>query len=458
MQELTHIFQQLSDIIWGPITLTLLVGTGVYLTLRLTFLQFRLLPLALKQVFMPHPKTDKKQEGDISHFSALMTALSATIGTGNIAGVATAVVAGGPGAVFWMWITAVFGMATKYAEAILAVKYRTTDKNGEMCGGPMYYIEHGLKGKWGMNWKWLAVIFAIFGMIASFGIGSTVQANSVAGTLATSFHIPTWVTGLVLMILTALVVFGGIRSIATASTFIVPIMAVFYVLGGLAILILHYEMVGDAFMLIMRDAFTGEALGGGVLGTAIRYGVARGVFSNEAGMGSAPIAAAAAKTDHAGRQALVSMTGTFLDTIVVCSITGLVLVVGYIMADNSFGEVSGAALTTETFNRLIPGPGGWIISIGMIFFAYSTTLGWSYYGEKCSGYLFGIGITRAYRFIYVITVFLGAVVSLDLVWLAADIFNGLMALPNLIALLLLSGVVVAESRDFAAKRKSGELY
>lgn len=451
---LEEVFSTLGGWVWGPYMLALLVGTGILLTLRLGFLQFRYLPFALKQVFMPHkkPKDGSEHEGDISHFGALMTALSATIGTGNIAGVATAVVAGGPGAVFWMWITAIFGMATKYAEGILAVKYRITNSKGEMSGGPMYYIERGLKQ------KWLAILFAIFGTLASFGIGSSVQSNSVASSIQQSFGIAGWQTGIVLTICTAIVVLGGIKWIAQASSIIVPIMAVVYVLGGLAIIFLHLDIVGKAFHLIVTDAFTGQALAGGAIGTVIRYGVARGVFSNEAGMGSAPIAAAAAKTDHAARQAFVSMTGTFLDTIVVCSITGLVLVMGYIMAGNSFGGESGAALTTVTFNKLMPGPGGWIITFGLIFFAYSTILGWCYYGEKCAAYMLGEWFVLPYRVIYVITVMLGTVASLDLVWLAADTFNGLMAIPNLIALLLLSGVVVKETRDFFERRKSGELY
>ncbi|MDO5687503.1 MAG: sodium:alanine symporter family protein [Neisseria sp.] len=453
MEALQEYLNVVSAWVWGPYMLLLLVGTGVYLTFRLLFLQFRLLPFALKQAFWPHKGAkDGSQEGDISHFAALMTALSATIGTGNIAGVATAVVAGGPGAVFWMWITAIFGMATKYAEGILAVKYRTTNSKGEMSGGPMYYIEKGL------NWKWLAIAFALFGTLASFGIGSSVQSNSVAQSITTSFAIPGWITGIVLTVLTAIVILGGIKSIARASSLIVPFMAIFYVLGGLIIIGLHLDLLGKAFTLILTDAFTGQAVAGGAIGTVIRYGVARGVFSNEAGMGSAPIAAAAAKTDHPARQALVSMTGTFLDTIIVCSITGLVLVIGYIMAGNSFEGQSGAALTTVFFNKLMPGPGGWIVTFGLIFFAYSTILGWCYYGEKCAAYLLGEWFVLPYRVIYVASVMLGTVVSLDLVWLAADTFNGLMAIPNLIALLLLSGVVASETRDFLEKRKSGELY
>ena len=448
MESLKTLFDTLGGWVWGPYMLVLLVGTGVYLTVRLMGIQFTLLPFALKQAFTPQKKTEgETQEGDISHFGALMTALSATIGTGNIAGVATAVVVGGPGAVFWMWITAIFGMATKYGEGVLAVKYRIQNSKGEMSGGPMYYIERGMKQ------KWLAILFAGFATIASFGIGSSVQSNSVAQSIHASFGIEGWITGVVLTVFTAVVILGGIKSISKVSSVIVPFMAVFYVLGGLIIILLNLDALMPALELIFSDAFTGNAVAGGALGTVIRYGVARGVFSNEAGMGSAPIAAAAAKTDHPVRQALVSMTGTFLDTIVVCSITGIVLVMGNMYMD---GE-TGAALTTHTFNKMLPGPGGWIVTFGLIFFAYSTILGWCYYGEKCATYLFGDKCITIYRVIYVATVMLGTVASLDLVWAAADTFNGLMAIPNLIALLALSGVIIKETKDFKEKRKLGEL-
>ena len=450
MESLKEFFNVAGGWVWGVPMLTLLVGTGVYLTLRLRFLQFSMLVFALKQAFTPHGKKadGTEHDGDVSHFGALMTALSATIGTGNIAGVATAVVAGGPGAVFWMWITAIFGMATKYAEGVLAVKYRTTNSRGEKSGGPMYYIERGL------NMKWMALLFALFGTLASFGIGSSVQSNSVAQSIHASFQVDPWITGVVLTVFTALVILGGIKSISRVSSAIVPVMAIGYVLGGLVVIFSNLSLVGPVLELIFTDAFTGQAVAGGALGTVIRYGVARGVFSNEAGMGSAPIAAAAAKTDHPVRQGLVSMTGTFLDTIVVCSITGIVLVMGGLYTN---GE-TGAALTTHTFEQLLPGMGGWIVTFGLVFFAYSTILGWCYYGEKCASYLLGDGFVLIYRLLYVASVFLGTVVSLDLVWAASDVFNGLMAIPNLIALLLLTGVVVAETRDFAEKRRSGHLY
>ena len=469
IQVLNELVDKISTRGWGPYMLTLLVGTGILFTFRLAFLQFRLLPYALKQAFVPH-KSSADHEGDVSHFGALMTALSATIGTGNIAGVATAVALGGPGAVFWMWMTALAGMATKYAEGVLAVKYRETNSRGEMSGGPMYYIEKG------MRQKWLAVLFALFAVLASFGIGSSVQSNSVADAVYHSFNIdPLW-TGIFLTVFTGVVVLGGVRWIATASSFIVPLMAVGYVVGGLAVLAFNVELFIPAVKIIINDAFTSAALGGGAIGTMIRYGVARGVFSNEAGMGSAPIAAAAARTDHPVRQALVSMTGTFLDTIVVCSITGIVLVMGLIKM-NAIAITGGAylqhvaggpSLTVTTFDQMLPGQGGLLVSVGLMFFAYSTILGWCYYGEKCAAYLLGDRFVPVYRIIYVATVMLGCMVvqtgneagdqaGVKLVWNIADTFNGLMAAPNLIALVFRSGVVVAETKDFLAKRKSGEL-
>ncbi|CAM5188437.1 Amino-acid carrier protein AlsT [Oligella ureolytica] len=451
MDSLNVLLNQLSGIVWGPITLILIVGCGIWLTFRLGFLQFRYLPFALKQIFKKHPVSVNGQncDGDISQFGALMTALSATIGTGNIAGVATAVVLGGPGAVFWMWITAVFGMATKYAEAILAVKYRVVNSKGEMSGGPMYYIERGL------NMKWLAMIFAVLGTLASFGIGSSVQSNSVASAVEQSYGVGVWVTGITLTIFTAFVLLGGIKSISRASSVIVPFMAVIYVAGGLWIMVANIELVGPAFAKIFTLAWGNEAVAGGLIGAIIRYGVARGVFSNEAGMGSAPIAAAAAKTDHPARQAFVSMTGTFIDTIIVCTITGVVLVMGLEIVDA--GGLTGAALTTFTFDALLPGAGADIVALGLIFFAYSTILGWSYYGEKCATYAFGDSITWPYRIIYTASVLIGAVIHLDLVWAFADIFNGLMALPNVIGLFLLTGVVVKETNDFFEKRRMGLL-
>ncbi|GIN87767.1 transporter [Heyndrickxia sporothermodurans] len=443
MKGLEDFISKASDLVWGPAMLILLVGTGIFLSLRLGFMQFSSLPYALKLAFTRHQ--DKKSSGDISHFQSLMTALAATIGTGNIAGVSTAVIAGGPGAVFWMWVTAIFGMATKYGEAILSVKFRVKNSKGEMSGGPMYYIERGL------GWKWLAVLFAIFGAIASFGIGNMVQSNSVAEALKGTFGVNPWITGSILAILTGLVILGGIKSIGNVAGVIVPFMAVFYVLGGLIIILMNITEIPHAFSLIFGEAFTAESVGGGVLGTAVRYGVARGVFSNEAGLGSAPIAAAAAKTDYPGRQALVSMTGTFLDTIVVCTITGLTLVMSdmWIGADPN----KSSSLTVEAFNGFLPHVGGYIVTFGLIFFAYSTVIGWSYYGEKCVSYLFGDRSVIVYRVIFTAAVLLGSVTSLNIVWGISDVFNALMAIPNLIGLLLLSNVIVSETKIFKDVRR-----
>ncbi|NEN75555.1 sodium:alanine symporter family protein [Pelistega sp. NLN82] len=459
MESLNEFIANIGGLVWGPYMLTFLVGTGVYLTLRLAFLQVRMLPFALKQAFSKHPNTDN-HEGDISHFGALMTALSATIGTGNIAGVATAVVLGGAGAVFWMWVSAFFGMATKYAEGILAVKYRVTNSKGEMSGGPMYYLERGC------NLKWLAILFALFGTIASFGIGSSVQSNSVAASLQTSLDIDTWKTGVVLTIFTGLVILGGIKGISRTASIIVPFMAIVYVAGGLIVMFYHADLVIPAIEKILSEAFTGSAALGGAVGLAIRYGVARGVFSNEAGMGSAPIAAAAAKTDHPARQAFVSMTATFLDTMVVCAITGITIVIGLLTIPEGTiaAGTTGASLTVQTFDYLLPGVGGSLVTFGLIFFAYSTILGWCYYGEKCASYVFGDKSVPVYRVIYVLTVLLGtlefqgdAKSTTEIVWGLSDVFNGLMAIPNLIGLVLLSGVVVKETKDFLERRRKGEL-
>ncbi|MEW8969421.1 MAG: sodium:alanine symporter family protein [Mesobacillus sp.] len=437
---------KISGWVWGPPLLILLVGTGIYLTFRIGFLQMRLLPYSLKLAFSK--KQDKRSEGDISHFQALMTALAATVGTGNIAGVATAIFTGGPGAVFWMWITAFFGMATKYAEAVLAVKYRVEDEDGEMSGGPMYYLERGL------GQKWLGVLFALFGAVAAFGIGNLVQSNSVASVVQSTFSVPAWVTGLVLTIFTALALIGGIKSIGKVTALFVPVMAAFYLLAGLIVMIMNFDLVPAAVALIFTDAFTGEAVAGGALGTVIRMGVARGVFSNEAGLGSAPIAAAAAKTDLPGRQALVSMTQVFIDTIVICSITGITIVMGGLYT----GDTTAADLTSATFAKFLGQTGSVIVAIGLLFFASSTIIGWSYYGEKCFSYLFSKSVVLYYRIAFVAAVFIGAISQLEVVWGVADVMNGLMAFPNLVGLLGLSGVVVVETRNIlnAIKEEKNE--
>ena len=395
---------------------------------------------ALRETFA---RSRENEMGDISHFKALMIALAATIGTGNIIGVATAISVGGPGALFWMWVTAAVGMATKYGEGVLAVKYRVVDENGEMAGGPMYYLERGL------GQKWLGVLFALFGAIASFGIGNMVQANAVSGNLKEALGIDPLLTGVVLAVCTAAVIIGGVKKIGNVAAVMVPVMAVVYVLGCLAILVRFAGEVPAAFALVFSDAFTGTAATGGFVGAtvmlAIQKGVSRGVFSNESGLGSAPIAAAAAKTNEPCQQALVSMTGTFIDTIIVCTMTGMVLIVTG--AWNSGAEV--AALTKSAFDIGLPGnAGGFIVSFGIIFFAYSTILGWAYYGEKCMEYLAGVRAVLPYRLIYSVSVAVGATVKLDLVWNFADVMNGLMAIPNLIGLVGLSGVIVAETNRF----------
>jgi AGCS family alanine or glycine:cation symporter len=425
---------------WGPPMLIFLVGTGFYLTVVLKGLQFRKLGYSLWLALVKR-KDDGDEPGDITHFQALMTALSATVGTGNIAGVATAIAAGGPGALFWMWITGLVGMATKYGEAVLAVQYRVKDHLGTMSGGPMYYIANGL------GWKWLATLFAVFASVAAFGIGNMVQSNSVADAVEAIFHVPFWVTGLVLMVFTALVILGGIKSIGKVTGVLVPVMILFYMGGALVILVLHAKAIPGALALVVKQAFSPTAATGGFLGASvmmgIRMGVARGVFSNESGLGSAPIAAAAAQTKHPVTQALVSMTQTFIDTIVVCTMTGLVI----IMTGAWSSGDTGAELTTMAFRAGFTG-GAYIVTIGLILFAYSTILGWSYYGEKSIEYLFGEGAIKPYRYAFILVVGVGAVAKLDFVWALSDTFNGLMAIPNLIGLLALSPVIVKITREY----------
>ncbi|PIC64515.1 sodium:alanine symporter family protein [Sporosarcina sp. P13] len=441
MEKITNFLNSASNIIWGPPLLILLIGTGIFLTFRLTFIQLRLLPYSLKQVFSR--KHDKKVDGDITQFQALMTAMAATVGVGNIVGVASAVVAGGPGAIFWMWLAGFFGMATKYSEAILAVKYRVKDSNGLMAGGPMYYLEHGLKQ------KWLGVLFAIFGALAAFGIGNGTQAKAVADVMSNTFEVPHYITGIALLIFGALVILGGIKSIGRVTAFFVPIMALFYFIAGAIVMFLNFEQVPAAFALIFSDAFTGQAVAGGAIGAVIRFGVARGLFSNEAGLGSAPIAAAAAKTDYPGRQALVSMTQVLFDTLIICSITGVTIVMSDKWQDKS---IDAGALTAEAFGSFLGGIGPILVSIGLVFFATSTILGWSYYGEKCFQYLIpNRAAVLVYRVIFVAFIYVGATASLDLVWILADVLNGLMAIPNLIGLLGLSGIVLLETKRFKKK-------
>ncbi|MEW9097323.1 MAG: sodium:alanine symporter family protein [Clostridiaceae bacterium] len=454
MENLIQIFNKIDSIVWGAPLLILLVGTGVYLTLRLKCIQITKLPLAFKYMFSKEDD-DSKGEGDVTSFQALCTALAATIGTGNIVGVATAVKAGGPGAIFWMWIAAFFGMATKYAEGLLAVKYRVTDKNGQMAGGPMYYIERGLGN------KFLAKMFAIFGIgVAFFGIGTFAQINAISDSLKDSYGVPVILTGIIITILVAMVTLGGIKNIAKVAEKIVPFMAVLYIVASLVILGLNVKVLPEAIKLIIVSAFTPTAAIGGFLGTtvknAIQNGIARGVFSNESGLGSAPIAAAAAKTKSCVRQGLISMTGTFVDTIVICTMTGLTLV----LTGAWKSDLEGAAMTNWAFTNgiSIPYLGKFIITIGLMFFAFTTILGWNYYGERCTEYLFGVKGIKPYRYIFIAIVAIGglSILKLDLIWIIADIVNGLMAIPNLIALIGLSGVVVSETKKYFDKLHSNE--
>jgi AGCS family alanine or glycine:cation symporter len=444
--QLLSFLSDVNNIVWGPPLLVLLVGTGIYLTFKLRGLQFHALWHSLYLALIKR-KDDSDSPGDITHFQALMTALAATVGTGNIAGVATAIAVGGPGALFWMWMTGLVGMATKYAEAVLGVKYREVDAYGTMSGGPMYYISKGL------GWKWLGALFALFASVAAFGIGNMVQSNSVADAVVSSFGIPTWITGIILTAATALVILGGIRSIGKATSFLVPLMIVFYMLAAILVTILNYEGIPAIITLVFSDAFTPSAASGGFAGAAvmltIRMGVARGVFSNESGLGSSSIAAAAAQTKHPVTQALVSMTQTFIDTIVVCSFTGFVIISSGVWNSG----LTGSQLTTAAFSHGLPGSsGGVIVALGLIFFAYSTILGWSYYGEKSLEYLLGPKTVKPYRILFCIVVFFGAIAKLDLVWTIADVMNGLMALPNLIGLIGLAGVVVAETNDYFRRK------
>ncbi len=441
METLIQIINELNGIVWGAPMLILILGVGLYLMVGLIFIPLRKLGYGFKLLW----QSKKPQgEGDILPFNALMTSLSATIGTGNIAGVATAIFAGGPGALFWMWCTALVGMATKYSEAVCAVKFREVDAKGNHVGGPMYYIKNGL----GKNWLWLGTLFAFFGAFAGFGIGNMVQANSVADVLSSKFSLDKLAVGAVLALFVGLVLIGGIRWIAEVAGRLVPLMALLYVCAGLLILILNASAVPDAINLVITQAFTPTAAAGGFLGAsiwaAIRFGVARGVFSNEAGLGSAPIAHAAAMTNSPVRQGLIAMLGTFIDTIIVCSITGLVIII----SGAWLGGVDGASLSSAAFEATLPGAGSYIVTFGLVLFAFTTMLGWSVYGERCVQYLFGIKSIIPFRILWIIAIPIGASIKLDFVWLMADTMNALMAMPNLIALVILSPVVFKLTREY----------
>ena len=429
---------------WGPAMLVLLLGTGIFLTLGLGFLSLRRLPLAFKLLFTGF---SSHGAGDIPPFRALMTSLSATIGTGNIAGVATAITLGGPGALFWMWITALFGLATKYAEGVLAVHYRERDELGGYSGGPMYYIRNGL----GKRWAWLATAFALFGGMAGFGLANTVQSNSVAQVLTDNLDIPWQVTGVVLMILVGGVILGGIQRIAATAGAVVPMMAVAYMLMSVIVIALNIQQVPEAIMTIIDSAFNGASAAGGFAGAtvwaAIRFGVARGIFSNEAGLGSAPIAHAAAQTNEPVEQGMIAMLGTFIDTLLVCTMTGLVIILTGVLDSGQ----SGASLTAMAFGAAFPG-GEWVVTIGVVVFATTTMIGWSFYGERCVVYLFGARAIMPFRVLWVLAIPVGAGLNLGIVWLIADTLNAFMAIPNLIALLLLSPVVFRLSKEYFARQ------
>ncbi|HFI0135006.1 TPA: alanine/glycine:cation symporter family protein [Streptococcus suis] len=442
-----ELMQNINNFVWGPPLLLLLVGTGVYFTLRLGVFQISKLPTAFRLIF----SSDQSGQGDVSSFAALCTALAATVGTGNIVGVATAITTGGPGALFWMWVAAFFGMATKYAEGFLAIKYRTKDANGQAAGGPMHYITLGM----GQKWKPLAIFFAISGvLVALLGMGTFSQVNSIASSMSSSFGLAPQLVSIVTAISIAFFIFGGIEKISDVSTKIVPFMAILYVLASVTVLALHWDQLIPTLALVLKSAFTPAAAVGGFAGAtvqqAIQRGIARGVFSNESGLGSAPIAAAAAKSDNPVEQGLISMTGTFIDTLIICTLTGLtILVTGQWSGEG----LEGAPLTQAAFATVFGNTGSIALTISLVLFAFTTILGWSYYGERCIEFLFGTKSILPYRLLFVAMVALGGFLKLDLIWTIADIVNGLMALPNLIALLALSPVIIKETRQYFAKKK-----
>lgn len=456
MERFAEIISKVDDFVWGPVMLVLLVGTGIFLTFRTRFLTWRNLGYALKSTLSKEARTKSRGEGDVSPFSALTTALAATIGTGNIVGVATAMVSGGPGALVWMWISAAFGLTSKFSECMLAIKYREVNEKGEMSGGPMYTMKKGLKNKTlGAVLAWL---FALFAVIASFGIGNMTQGNSISGALKTTFHVPVGITGIAITILSLLIIVGGIKSISKVSSVVVPVMAIFYVICGMIVILGNISNLPAGISMIFKMAFSVKAAGGGLCGTivasmmnAMRYGVARGVFSNEAGMGSAAITAAAATTDNPVRQGYINMTGTFWDTIVVCTITGLAIASSGVlgMTDANGELLTGSDVTIAAFQTVLGSGGGWLVTIGITLFAFSTILGWEYHGEKAFEYLLDTHrYNMVYRVIFSLVAYLGCTQTLSLVWNFSDIANALMAIPNLICMLLLSGEIARDIRNF----------
>ncbi|MDX1457829.1 MAG: sodium:alanine symporter family protein [Marinobacter sp.] len=450
MEAIESFVGQINSLAWGPPMLVMILGVGLFLSIGLKFMP--ILKLGAGFRLMWQGRTGTVEDGEIPPFQALMTALSATVGTGNIAGVATAVFLGGPGALFWMWLTALVGMATKYSEAVLAVRFREVDERGAHVGGPMYYIRNGL----GAKWAWLGVLFAIFGAVAGFGIGNTVQANSVADVLATNFGLAHWLSGVILMVLVGLVLIGGIKRIGHVASALVPFMAISYLVAGLLVLAINAAQIPAALELVFAHAFSPIAAQGGFAGAAIwaaiRFGVARGIFSNEAGLGSAPIAHAAAQTKNPVTQGMVAMLGTFIDTIIICSITGLVIITSGTWTSGT----EGASLTSMAFADALPGVGNYVVAIALAIFAFTTILGWSFYGERCVEFLFGVKAIVPYRVLWVVAIYFGATSDLGFIWLLADTLNALMALPNLIALALLSPVVFKLTRDhFEQQRQPG---
>ena len=454
METLTNVFSILGGIAWGPYMLGFIAFTGIYLSIGLKFMPIMKIPYGLKLLFT---KSENSEKGEIPAQSALFTAMSATVGTGNIAGVATAIALGGPGAIFWMWVMGFVGMATKYGEAVLAVRYRETDSNGSFVGGPMYYIKNGL----GEKWKWLGFLFALFGTISAFGIGNMVQSNTVANQLQNTLNIDPLVTGITIAVIAGLVIIGGVKRISAFASTLVPIMAFIYIISALIIVLMNFNQVPLALRIIVDSAFNGTAATGGFAGAtvlmAIRFGIARGVFSNEAGLGSAPIAHAAAKTNSPVKQGAIAMLGTFFDTIIICSLTAIVIVISgaWQSGDN------GAVLTSNAFVFGLPVIGESIITISLILFAFTTIIGWSYYGERCSAYIFGTKAIKPYRVLWILSIILGAyslnlagstAESVNLIWLIADVMNGFMAIPNLIALVLLSPVIFKLSKEYFTRK------
>ena len=461
MKELSNVISAIDDFVWGPVMLVLLVGTGIYLTFRMRFLTWRNLGYALKRTLSKEARTKSRGEGDVSPFSALTTALAATIGTGNIVGVATAMVSGGPGALVWMWISAAFGLTSKFSECMLAIKYREVNEKGEMSGGPMYTMKKGIKNKkLGAVLAWL---FAFFAVVASFGIGNMTQGNSISGALKATFNVPTWLSGIIITVFALLIIVGGIKSISKVSSVVVPVMAIFYVICGLIVIIGNISNLPAGLAMIFKMAFSVKAVGGGMCGTivasmmnAMRYGVARGVFSNESGMGSAAITAAAATTDNPVRQGYINMTGTFWDTIVVCTITGLAIASSGVlgMKDAAGDYLTGSDITIAAFKTVLGTGGGWLVTIGITLFAFSTILGWEYHGEKAFEYLLGTHrFNMVYRVIFSLVAYIGCTQTLSLVWNFSDIANALMAIPNLICMLLLSGEIASDIKKFQPEIK-----